>query len=135
MNTYNIGQSVYEPRDRMTHKFVWLLSANHRCVLWPDDQWECSIFVALNQIYSLDPIDQLLSFIWTSCRQWTLLYLYDHSVVYHQRSTEKSCPKLYIYKSYHVYQQFIILCLSGLQASQHWWIIISMINILWGSFN
>ena len=28
--------------------FVWLLSANHRCVLWPVDQWECLIFVALN---------------------------------------------------------------------------------------
>ena len=30
------------------HKFVWLLSSNHRCVLWPVDQWECSIFVDLN---------------------------------------------------------------------------------------
>ena len=30
------------------HKFVLLLSANHRCVLWPVDQWECTIFVALN---------------------------------------------------------------------------------------
>ena len=25
-----------------------ILSANHRCVLWPVDQWVCSIFVALN---------------------------------------------------------------------------------------
>ena len=29
------------PADRMAYKFVWLLSANHRCVLWPVDQWEC----------------------------------------------------------------------------------------------
>ena len=33
---------------RSAYKFVCLLSANHRCVLWPVDQWECSIFVALN---------------------------------------------------------------------------------------
>ena len=32
----------------MGNKFVWLLSANHRCVLWPVAQWECSIFITLN---------------------------------------------------------------------------------------
>ena len=37
-----------EVRSCHAHKFVWPLSANHRCVLWPVDQWECSIFVALN---------------------------------------------------------------------------------------
>ena len=40
--------STHGPTDRTAHKFVWLLSANHRCVLWPVDQWECSIFAALN---------------------------------------------------------------------------------------
>ena len=30
--------------ERTAHVFIWLLSANHRCVLWPDDQWESSIF-------------------------------------------------------------------------------------------
>ena len=39
---YNHGQA-----DRVAHKFVWLLSANHRCVLWPVGQWESSMFVAL----------------------------------------------------------------------------------------
>ena len=34
--------------ERMAHKFVWLLSANHRCVLWSVDQRESLIFVALN---------------------------------------------------------------------------------------
>ena len=33
---------------KTTHKFVWLLSANHRCMLWTVDQWESLIFVALN---------------------------------------------------------------------------------------
>ena len=32
----------------MVYKFVWLFSANHRCVLWSDDQRESSIFVAVN---------------------------------------------------------------------------------------
>ena len=40
--------STHGPTDRTAHKFVWLLSANHRCVLWPVDQWECLSFVALN---------------------------------------------------------------------------------------
>ena len=33
---------------RGTYKFICLSSANHRCVLWPVDQWVCSIFVALS---------------------------------------------------------------------------------------
>ena len=37
------------PADMTANKFVWLLSANHRCVLQPVDQWQCSIYVALNE--------------------------------------------------------------------------------------
>ena len=36
------------PAERTAHKFDRLLSANHRCVLWPVDQLVSSIFVALN---------------------------------------------------------------------------------------
>ena len=39
---------THGPADRMAHYFVWLLTANHRRVLWPDDQWECLIFVELS---------------------------------------------------------------------------------------
>ena len=39
---------THGPADRMAHKIVFFLSANHRCVLWPVDQWEYLIFIALN---------------------------------------------------------------------------------------
>ena len=38
---------LHGPADKTARK-VWLLSANHKFILWPVDQWECSIFEALN---------------------------------------------------------------------------------------
>ena len=36
----------HETVDCKAHKFIWLLSANHKCVPCPVDQWECSHFAA-----------------------------------------------------------------------------------------
>ena len=51
---------VHGPVDRMAHKFVRLLSANPKCVLWPVDQGECSIYVAFN----LQPIKYNIILSW-----------------------------------------------------------------------
>ena len=50
-NTTSIYSWSYYGRGELPchgHNFVWLLSANHRCVLLPVDQREVLIFVTLN---------------------------------------------------------------------------------------
>ena len=55
---------IHGTADRKAHKFIWLLSANHRCVLWPFDQWKCSHFVTLNLTAFL------FTFPWFSSMSW-----------------------------------------------------------------
>ena len=69
---------------RRAYKFVCLLLANHRCALWPVDQWEYLIFVGLNlwAVLSKCPWStQLLHFKWIHIKFPEILLHFGHSQI------------------------------------------------------